>query len=207
MASAAQQTVDVDVERFSIDRRDERLIGPTGPIKLGNKAFQLLVQLVEAGGRLVTKDALMSSVWDGTIVSEFSLTSAVKELRRALRDDARAPRFIESVYGRGYRLLRPIDVAEAPPASEGFSRWSTDARAGPGRPPSRRSEQDAARPAGGRGPASSGQLSRWFGSGLISLGMVLGTALSLASGAPDRAGGIGVFTSTAGAIAAPAGMS
>jgi hypothetical protein len=47
-------------------------------------------------------------VWDGTIVSESALTSVVKELRRALGDDARAPRYIESVYGRGYRLLSHV---------------------------------------------------------------------------------------------------
>jgi DNA-binding winged helix-turn-helix (wHTH) protein/TolB-like protein len=109
VAMSAESNIDYGFERYCVDRRDERLIGPHGPIKLGNKAFQVLLKLIEQGGRLVTKDALMSSVWDGTIVSEFSLTSAIKELRRALGDDARAPRFIESVYGRGYRFLTPID--------------------------------------------------------------------------------------------------
>ena len=109
VAMSAETHIDYGFERYCVDRRDERLIGPHGPIKLGNKAFQVLLKLIEQGGRLVTKDALMSSVWDGTIVSEFSLTSAIKELRRALGDDARAPRFIESVYGRGYRFLTPID--------------------------------------------------------------------------------------------------
>lgn len=119
-------------DSFSIDAGDERLFGPHGPVRLGNKAFQVLLRLVERRGRLVTKDELMSSVWDGTIVSEFSLTSAIKELRRALGDDARAPRFIESVYGRGYRFLAPIAFVDesalraVKPAPAAWSRFQPD---------------------------------------------------------------------------------
>jgi DNA-binding winged helix-turn-helix (wHTH) protein/tetratricopeptide (TPR) repeat protein len=101
---------------FTLDAADERLRGPAGPVKLGNKAFRLLLQLVRERGRLVTKEELFSSVWDGTIVSEAALTSAVKELRRALGDDTRTPRFIESVYGRGYRFIAEVAEASAPVA-------------------------------------------------------------------------------------------
>ena len=97
---------------FVIDRADERVIGPDGPLKLGNKAYRVLLSLAEQDGKLLTKDALFSSVWDGTIVSESALTSAVKELRRALGDESRTPRYIESVYGRGYRLLTPVRAVE-----------------------------------------------------------------------------------------------
>jgi DNA-binding winged helix-turn-helix (wHTH) protein/Flp pilus assembly protein TadD len=98
---------------FVLDARDERLLGPNGPIRLGNKAFRVLLTLVEAQGRLVTKDTLFETVWDGTIVSESALTSVIKELRRALGDDARAPSYIESAYGRGYRFLPPADRSDA----------------------------------------------------------------------------------------------
>ena len=101
---------------FTIDRADERLLGPSGPVRLGNKAFRVLLMLAEQQGRLLTKDALFSSVWDGTIVSESALTSVVKELRRALGDESRPPRYIESVYGRGYRFL-PAVSSSAPPAA------------------------------------------------------------------------------------------
>jgi DNA-binding winged helix-turn-helix (wHTH) protein/tetratricopeptide (TPR) repeat protein len=102
---------------FVLDCVDERLIGPGGPIKIGNKAFNVLLMLVEQNGRLLTKDALFSSVWDGTIVSESSLTSVIKELRRALGDESRTPRYIESVYGRGYRFIAPVAIAERKHAS------------------------------------------------------------------------------------------
>ena len=100
---------------FVLDRRDERLVGPDGPVKIGNKAYRVLLALIEEEGRLVTKDALLSSVWDGTIVTEASLTSAVRELRRALGDQSRTPQYIESVYGRGYRFVAPLSAATAPP--------------------------------------------------------------------------------------------
>ena len=129
---------------FVIDRADERVLGPDGPLKLGHKAYRVLLSLAEQDGKLLTKDALFSSVWDGTIVSESALTSAIKELRRALGDESRTPRYIESVYGRGYRLLTPVRpvnggpkvaVAQAEP-SRSFAPRSTAARQAPeGRPP------------------------------------------------------------------------
>ena len=98
---------------FRLDPADERLWGPAGAVKLGNKAFRVLERLAHQPGRLITKDELFSSVWDGTIVSESALTSVVKELRRALGDESRTPRFIESVYGRGYRFI-PTDTGDGP---------------------------------------------------------------------------------------------
>jgi DNA-binding winged helix-turn-helix (wHTH) protein/tetratricopeptide (TPR) repeat protein len=121
-------------DRFVLDPRDERVVGPEGPVKLGNKAYRLLVTLIENEGRLVTKDDLLSTVWKGTIVTEASLTSAVRELRRALGDGSRTPRLIESVYGRGYRFIAPVHPAEAvspPPAPAPRSA----APASDGRPP------------------------------------------------------------------------
>ena len=114
MASGAIDHDCLSFGDFVIDRADERLIGPNGPVRLGNKAFRVLLLLAENQGRLLTKDALFSSVWDGTIVSESALTSVIKELRRALGDEARPPRFIESVYGRGYRFLPEVKASDKP---------------------------------------------------------------------------------------------
>ena len=101
---------------FVLDRADERVHGPSGPLKIGHKAYRVLVALVEQEGRLLTKEALFSDVWDGTIVSESALTSVIKELRRALGDESRTPRYIESVYGRGYRFLPALDAVDGQPA-------------------------------------------------------------------------------------------
>jgi len=102
----------VKLGEFTLDRKDERVWAESGPLKVGHKAFQVLSRLVEEDGNLVTKDELFSSVWDGMAVSESALTSVVKELRRALDDDPKKPRFIQSVYGRGYRLVEPTFVQD-----------------------------------------------------------------------------------------------
>jgi DNA-binding winged helix-turn-helix (wHTH) protein len=121
---------------FRVDRADERLIGPQGPVKLGNKAYRVLLLLAGQHGRLVTKDDLFTSVWDGTIVSESALTSVVKELRRALGDESRTPRYIESVYGRGYRFLAEVRACEAADAqAETAAPAIPSARKRLGRPP------------------------------------------------------------------------
>jgi DNA-binding winged helix-turn-helix (wHTH) protein/tetratricopeptide (TPR) repeat protein len=128
---------------FTLDPGDERLLGPQGPVRLGNKAFRVLLELARQEGRLLTKDALFSSVWDGTIVSESALTSVIKELRRALGDESKTPRYIESIYGRGYRLLPEVrqgqgqSAAPAAAAAAGRAAGKAAAARGParGRPP------------------------------------------------------------------------
>jgi DNA-binding winged helix-turn-helix (wHTH) protein len=129
----------VRLGEFTLDREDERLWGERGEVRIGNKAFLVLSRLAEEQGRLVTKDDLFSSVWDGTIVSESALTSVVKELRRALGDDPKQPRYIQSVYGRGYRLIEPVCEADGavagPPQRTGGEIAADMAQGAAGYPP------------------------------------------------------------------------
>ncbi len=112
MTIRADRGMSYKFDRFTIDVDDERLLGSRGPIKLGSKALRVLLVLVGHRGRLVTKDMLFSTVWERTIVSDCALTSVVKELRRALDDPAHEPRFIQCVYGRGYRFLAEVTAVE-----------------------------------------------------------------------------------------------
>src|SRR5262245_58865886 len=68
------------------------------PVHLGRKALAVLQTLTNHPGRLVTKEALLASAWPGVVVVEAVLTTAMRELRRALDDPARRPRFIETVH-------------------------------------------------------------------------------------------------------------
>jgi DNA-binding winged helix-turn-helix (wHTH) protein len=111
---------------FVLDPGEERVTGPAGEVRIGRKAYRLLSVLIARPGALVTKDALLASVWDGTLVSESAITATVKELRRALGDEAKSPRFIETLYGRGYRFIAPVTaalapVAPAPPSGVGLT--------------------------------------------------------------------------------------
>ncbi len=75
--------------------------------KLTPKAAALLAALIDRAPGLVTKEELFARVWDGRIVGDEALTSCIQELRRALGDDARRPRYIETRHRRGYRLILP----------------------------------------------------------------------------------------------------
>ncbi|MEM8826578.1 MAG: winged helix-turn-helix domain-containing protein [Pseudomonadota bacterium] len=87
-----------------IDRRDQRLLTPSGPVDPGRRGFAVLTALVSAGGHLVTKDDLFAAAWGDMIVSDCALTSAIRDLRRTLALAYPGSDLIETVYGRGYRL-------------------------------------------------------------------------------------------------------
>ena len=98
-----------------LDRQDERLWLGDRQIRIGGKALALLRALMERPRTLVTKDELFEQVWPGLAVSESVLTTAAKDVRQALRDDARNPQLIQTVYGRGYRFLRDVNASDDPP--------------------------------------------------------------------------------------------
>jgi DNA-binding winged helix-turn-helix (wHTH) protein len=77
-------------------------------VKLTPKALALLRTLVTRAGQVVTKDELLQVGWPQTVVSDDALTSCMQELRRALRDDARHPRYIETVHRRGFRFIGKV---------------------------------------------------------------------------------------------------
>jgi adenylate cyclase len=95
---------------FALDLSERRLYRDRVPLALPPKMFELLRLLVEHPGRLLTKEAILSEVWREIHVSEASVKDYVKELRQLLEDDATAPRYIETVRGRGYRYIGDIRV-------------------------------------------------------------------------------------------------
>lgn len=103
---------------FRLDLIDESLWRDHELVPLGGKAFALLRALMQAPQTLVTKDELFERVWPGLAVSESALTTAMKDLRRALGDEARTPSVIKTVHGRGYRYLLPVARADVAPALE-----------------------------------------------------------------------------------------
>ena len=103
---------------ITLDTRDERLWVDGEAPHIGGKAYSLLLMLMRSPQILVTKDELFEGVWNGLAVSDSVLTTAIKELRQTLGDDARHPRVIETVHRRGYRFMLPVTAgyrAEAMP--------------------------------------------------------------------------------------------
>ena len=80
-------------------------------VHLRQKARQVLIELIEGGGRLITKDELFAKVWPDTAVTDDVLVQAVKELRRTLGDDPHNPQFIKTIPKSGYRFICDINDA------------------------------------------------------------------------------------------------
>jgi DNA-binding winged helix-turn-helix (wHTH) protein len=82
--------------------------------KLERRAMEALVLLAERAGQVVKKDELIETVWRRLAVSDHSVAMVVSQLRRALHDNARAPRYIETITKRGYRLIAPCEALAEP---------------------------------------------------------------------------------------------
>jgi len=70
--------------------------------------MDVLVCLAEHAGAPVSKEELLQTVWPNTYVTNDVLKGAISDLRRALDDNARQPRVIETIPKRGYRLIAPV---------------------------------------------------------------------------------------------------
>jgi DNA-binding winged helix-turn-helix (wHTH) protein len=78
------------------------------PLRLGSRALDILVALVERAGELVSKTELMARVWPDTFVEEDNLKVQIAALRRTLRDGENGNRYISTVVGRGYWFVAPV---------------------------------------------------------------------------------------------------
>jgi pimeloyl-ACP methyl ester carboxylesterase/DNA-binding winged helix-turn-helix (wHTH) protein len=94
--------------RFQLDRTSGDLHDESGPVPLTPKALALLGYLAARPGRLLSKRDLLDAIWPGVYVADGALKVCVREIRRALNDDAKVPRFIETAHRRGYRFIAPV---------------------------------------------------------------------------------------------------
>ena len=101
-------------DKYRFDSESGRLWSGTHELRLTPKASAVLRELVMRAGQPVTKEDLFASVWNGVAVSDDALTSCVQELRRALADDAKKPRFIETRHRRGYQFVATLVEATDP---------------------------------------------------------------------------------------------
>jgi predicted ATPase len=95
---------------FHLDTADECLWHQGTRVALPPKQFAVLRYLVEHPARLISHDELLDAVWPETYVQPQVLRTYVLELRKILGDDARQPRFIQSLPKRGYRFVAPVNV-------------------------------------------------------------------------------------------------
>jgi DNA-binding winged helix-turn-helix (wHTH) protein/Tol biopolymer transport system component len=87
--------------------------GARRPRRVTPKAIGVLAALIEQGGRVVGRDALLAQVWAGTLPTDDVITQAITQLRKAFDDGRDNPRYIETIAKYGYRLLAPVELLEA----------------------------------------------------------------------------------------------
>lgn len=113
------------IQGLSLDDRE---------IRVTPRSLAVLYMLACRSREVVTKLELFEAIWPNSVVTDATLSSCIRELRRALGDDARDPRFIETVHRRGFRLLLPsFDVESSRPGN--FAATADDGELVADRPP------------------------------------------------------------------------
>ena len=113
---------------FTVDPATRQLVRGGELRHLERKAFQLLELLVSRRPAAVPKTEIRDHLWPDTFVSESSLTRLVTQIRHALEDDPRRPRFVRTVQGVGYAFVADAEE-ESPRAPSRSSRETAPARA------------------------------------------------------------------------------
>lgn len=109
---------DIRFPPFRLDRAGGRLLRGSDAIPLRPKTWAVLTYLAERPGMLVTKRELMDAVWSDVTVTESVMSKSIGELRVALGDVAKTPRFIETIHRRGFRFIAALATASAPAADD-----------------------------------------------------------------------------------------
>ena len=102
-----------------LDTEARLLLRATAPVPLSPKAFDLLVYLIENRPNALSKDVLHERLWPGVFVSDTNLAGLVADIRRALGDDARTPRYVRTVQRFGYAFAGTVESAKGSSATLG----------------------------------------------------------------------------------------
>src|SRR5438876_7250801 len=102
---------------FLLLAEERLLLEGDRPVRLGSRAFDILVFLIERAGEVVGKEELIARVWPQTFVDEANLKIQISALRRALGDGQGGNRYIVTVVGRGYNFVAAIRIEEPSRAS------------------------------------------------------------------------------------------
>ncbi|HEX4338024.1 MAG TPA: AAA family ATPase [Polyangiaceae bacterium] len=90
------------------------------PVKIQPKPLALLAHLIAHRDRVISKEELLEQLWPGVTVSEQAMSSALRDLRRALDETAEQPRALQTVRGRGFRFVGVLE--ERTSAAKGLGR-------------------------------------------------------------------------------------
>lgn len=131
--SASYRIGSFELEMSSGDLRSENR-----RIRLQEMPRKILIALAERPGQVLSRAELHERLWPADTFVDFEdgLNTAMRKLREALRDDPQSPQYIETVRGRGYRLVAPVEVVSEPAAETGTEQDSPPSDGSPASPSS-----------------------------------------------------------------------
>jgi Tol biopolymer transport system component/DNA-binding winged helix-turn-helix (wHTH) protein len=97
-------------ERYVVDRSGWTLKWEQEPIALNRKSFDLLIYLIDHRDRVCSKDELLAGLWPDQFIEESNLSQQIFLLRKALSRHQSGRRIIETIPGRGYRFVAPLEI-------------------------------------------------------------------------------------------------
>lgn len=107
---------------YRLDEQDRMLFREGEHVPLSPRAIALLLALVQAAGRVLTREQLLQQLWPNTFVEEGSLTSHISVLRKTLAAGARGREFVETVPKRGYWFVAPVKCGGSEAVGSGAHR-------------------------------------------------------------------------------------
>ena len=111
---------------FEIDLGQQELRRRGQAVHIEPQVFDLIVHLVRNRERIVSKDELIETIWNGRIISEAALSSRINGARRALGDNGNDQALIRTLHKRGFRFVGEVQAIEAPAVSAGPARIVQD---------------------------------------------------------------------------------
>lgn len=99
---------------FTLDEDSRQLLRAARPVPLEPKAWELLSLLVVRRPKALSKAQIHDVLWPGTFVSETTLAGLIADIRSALGDAARQPRFVRTLHGFGYAFCGTVEEESAP---------------------------------------------------------------------------------------------
>jgi DNA-binding winged helix-turn-helix (wHTH) protein len=94
---------------FRLVKAQMQLVENGVPVRLGSRALELLLVLVERSGEVLSRQELEARVWPRTVIEETSLRVQIAAMRKALRDGTEGARYITNIPGRGYCFVAHVE--------------------------------------------------------------------------------------------------
>jgi eukaryotic-like serine/threonine-protein kinase len=116
-------TSSIRFDRFALDLRSGELFADGRKIQLQEQSFRILKLLIERPGEVITREEIRRTLWPNGTIVEFdnAVNAAIKKLRITLADSADDPKYIETLRGRGYRLMVPVKYPDTGSTDSGHA--------------------------------------------------------------------------------------